>query len=219
MAGALTEVLPLGLAVAVSPFAIIPVILLLFTPRALVTSAAFLGGWVLGLAGAAVAFAFLASVIELAEETPTWAAWGRIVARRGVARPRCPPVAGPPQAQVRARLDDQAPRQPRQARPSASLSCWPSPTPRSCCCRPRRASWWGRPNSRGPMRRSPFCGFTLVASLSVAVPVVLYAVLGERILVPLGRARDWLERNNAAVMAIVILVIGVSLVVKGGQGL
>ena len=60
---------------------------------------------------------------------------------------------------------------------------------------------------------------TVVGSLSVALPVVLFVVHGERMLEPIGRARDWLERNNAAVMAVVITVIGVLLLVKGYQGL
>jgi hypothetical protein len=59
--------------------------------------------------------------------------------------------------------------------------------------------------------------FSVVASLSVAFPVVLYLVRGDKVLTPLGKARDWLERNNAAVMAVVIFVIGVVLVVKGVQ--
>jgi len=43
--------------------------------------------------------------------------------------------------------------------------------------------------------------------------------VGKRILRPLGKVRTWLQDNNAAVMAVVILVIGVLLVVKGLQGL
>ena len=51
------------------------------------------------------------------------------------------------------------------------------------------------------------------------MPVLLYAVLGERMLGPLTRARDWLERNNAVVMSIVITVIGVMVLVEGVCGL
>ena len=61
--------------------------------------------------------------------------------------------------------------------------------------------------------------FTGVASLSIAVPVLLYAILGERMLGPLTAMRDWLERNNAVVMSIVITVIGVMVLVEGLSGL
>ena len=57
--------------------------------------------------------------------------------------------------------------------------------------------------------------FAAVAASTVSIPLVLYAVMGERMLGPLGRAKDWLELHNAAVMAIVITVIGVYLMVKG----
>ena len=57
--------------------------------------------------------------------------------------------------------------------------------------------------------------FTLVASVSVAVPVLAYTLLGDRVLQPLGVARDWLVRNNAAVMAVVLVVIGLLLLQKG----
>jgi threonine/homoserine/homoserine lactone efflux protein len=61
--------------------------------------------------------------------------------------------------------------------------------------------------------------FTAIGSVTVALPVLLYLLLGERILTPLGRARAWLEEHNAAVMAVVITAIGVLLALKGYQGL
>jgi threonine/homoserine/homoserine lactone efflux protein len=61
--------------------------------------------------------------------------------------------------------------------------------------------------------------FTVVAASTVTLPVLLYLIAGERILRPLGSVRTWLQDNNAAMMAAVILVIGVLLVVKGLQGL
>ena len=62
-------------------------------------------------------------------------------------------------------------------------------------------------------------GFSVVASMSVAVPVCAYLVLGERALGPLGKVRDWLQVNNAALMAVVMVVIGCVQGVKGLSGL
>jgi hypothetical protein len=45
--------------------------------------------------------------------------------------------------------------------------------------------------------------------------VLLYLVRGERMRATLTRVHDWLERNNAAIMAVVLVLIGISLVVKG----
>ena len=61
--------------------------------------------------------------------------------------------------------------------------------------------------------------FTVVASISVAVPVLLFAVTGERMLDPLSRVRDWLVRNNAVVMSIVLTVIGAMVLLEGAGGL
>ena len=57
--------------------------------------------------------------------------------------------------------------------------------------------------------------FTLVAALSVTVPVFGFLALGERMLPPLARAKDWLIAHNAAVMAVVVVVIGFLLASKG----
>ena len=61
--------------------------------------------------------------------------------------------------------------------------------------------------------------FTLLASVSVAAPVLTFALVGARVLPPLEKAKDWLTRNNAAVMAVVIIVIGLVLLTNGVTGL
>ena len=57
--------------------------------------------------------------------------------------------------------------------------------------------------------------FTAVASCSVAAPLVAYLLLGERVLQPLGRARDWLRAHQAAVVAAVLALIGLLLIAQG----
>jgi hypothetical protein len=61
--------------------------------------------------------------------------------------------------------------------------------------------------------------FTAIASTTVALPMLAYAIGGDRVLAPLGRARDWLDAHNAAVMAGVLVVIGGVLLVRGLTGL
>ena len=50
MGGAIGEMLPLAIGIAISPLAIVAVILILTTPRARTNGPAFLGGWLLALA-------------------------------------------------------------------------------------------------------------------------------------------------------------------------
>jgi hypothetical protein len=53
----------------------------------------------------------------------------------------------------------------------------------------------------------------------VVVPVIAYAVAKERMREPLAKAKAWLEENNSTVMAVLLLVIGVTLIGKGLGGL
>ena len=57
--------------------------------------------------------------------------------------------------------------------------------------------------------------FTILAASSVAIPVVAYLVASERMAAPLESLRGWLVDHNAAVMAVLLLVIGVVMIGKG----
>jgi threonine/homoserine/homoserine lactone efflux protein len=54
--------------------------------------------------------------------------------------------------------------------------------------------------------------FVAIASIGVAAPVVLYFALGERSRELLDAMKDWLARNNAVIMAVLLLIIGVKLI-------
>lgn len=61
--------------------------------------------------------------------------------------------------------------------------------------------------------------FVVLASVSIGAPVLGYLVAAERLRDPLNELRGWLTVHNAAVMTILLLVIGVTLVGKGIAGL
>jgi cadmium resistance protein CadD (predicted permease) len=42
---------------------------------------------------------------------------------------------------------------------------------------------------------------------------------GERLDGPLARVKDWMERHNAALVAIILVIIGLLLLYKGIHGL
>ena len=73
------EALVAALGIAVSPFAIVPAILLLFTARPGATSGAFGAGWYAGIAGVTFAAVLLADVVTLPDAAPAWATYTRIV--------------------------------------------------------------------------------------------------------------------------------------------
>jgi len=57
--------------------------------------------------------------------------------------------------------------------------------------------------------------FVIVASLTIAVPVVYYLVGGDRARTELDSMKGWLAAHNAAVMTVLFLVFGVDLIAKG----
>jgi len=57
--------------------------------------------------------------------------------------------------------------------------------------------------------------FVLLAASTVLVPVVGYLIASARMGGPLDSLRGWLVANNATIMAVLLLVIGVSVIGKG----
>jgi len=218
MGEVITEVLALGIAVAASPFPIIPAILLLFTPRAKPTSFGFVTGWIIGVLVATSVFIALATIVELADEPPTWASWARIVIgaalvalglQRWLTRGR--KEEAPEWMQSIDRLSP-----PTALRLGLLLS---AANPKVLLLTAAAGLSIGAADLNSTETVITTAVFTVIASTTVALPVLLYLLVGRRILRPLGKVRTWLQDNNAAVMAVVILVIGVLLVVKGLQGL
>jgi threonine/homoserine/homoserine lactone efflux protein len=212
------DIVPLAAAIAASPFTIIPAILLLFTPRARATSLAFLATWLVALAGGVTAFVLLASVVEGLEESPTWLSWTRIVlggvlvvlgVRQWLARRTPKPTPAWMQ-----RIGSATPR--RAVRLAVVLAY---ANPKVLLLTAAAGLSIGAAELDRAGTAEAIAVFTAVAAVTVAVPVLLYAVLGERMLGPLTRARDWLERNNAVVMSIVLAAIGVMVLTEGITGL
>jgi hypothetical protein len=61
--------------------------------------------------------------------------------------------------------------------------------------------------------------FVFVASIGVAAPVVIYFALGARSARLLDGLKNWMARNNAVIMAVLLLVIGVKLIGDAISGL
>jgi threonine/homoserine/homoserine lactone efflux protein len=215
--GQAADIVPLAIAIAASPFTIIPAILLLFTARPRATSLAFLATWLLALAAGATAFVLLASAIELVEETPTWLSWTRIGLgaalivlgiRQWLARRTPKPTPAWMQ-----RIESATPR--RAVRLAVVLAY---ANPKVLLLTAAAGLSIGAAELEPAGTAVAIAVFTVTAAVSVAVPVCLYAVLGERMIGPLTSVRDWLERNNAVVMSVVMTVIGVLVLVEGLRG-
>ncbi len=57
--------------------------------------------------------------------------------------------------------------------------------------------------------------FVLMASLTVAAPVILNLVLGSRATHTLTEMKEWLTDNNATVMSVLFVVLGANVLGSG----
>lgn len=212
------DLLPLALVIAASPFPVVPATLLLFTARPRATAAGFLAGWFVGVVTVTTAFALLAEVVELADEPPAWASWTRVVlglllvvlgAREWLTR-----AADPKQPGWMAGLDTAVPSSARRLGLLLSAA-----NPKIIALAAAGGLVIGSAGLVVASAIGSTVAFGLVASVTVAGPLLAYLVAGERVLGPLGRVRAWLQRNSSAVMAIVLVVIGLALVSAGVSGL
>lgn len=54
--------------------------------------------------------------------------------------------------------------------------------------------------------------FVLIASLTIIVPVVIYLILGSKAEKTMTETKNWLIQNNKTVMAVLLLLVGISLI-------
>jgi threonine/homoserine/homoserine lactone efflux protein len=223
MGAVIGDLLPLAVGVAVSPMPIVAVILMLLAPRAGGASAGFLAGWLLGIVVACTAFLLLAGSLSLgtSSEPSTTGAWVKIILgllllavglREWRARPR--PGADPSVPKWMAAIDSFTAM---KAAGLGFLLAAVNPKNLLLCASA------GATIAAGSLSTGQDVGavavFTVIAASTVAVPVCGYAVARSRMAQPLAVLKEWLTANNAAVMSVLLLVIGASLVGKGIGGL
>jgi threonine/homoserine/homoserine lactone efflux protein len=219
MGAVIGEILPLALGVAISPIPIIAAILMLLSPKAKGTGVGFLVGWVAGILVAVVVFTLLSSIIP----------------QGGSDDPK--PISGVIKIVLGALLLLLAVRQWR-SRPTGdaepAMPKWMSAIDTLTTVRGLLLGFALSALNPKNLLMSIAAGvtigsasltvggdilaiviFTLIAASTVAVPVIAYLAASARMAGPLEALRAWLVHNNATVMAVLLLVIGVVLIGKG----
>jgi len=214
----LTELIPLALVVAISPLSIIPAVLVLHTPRPKPTGLAYLAGWIFGLAALTAIFVEVSSLLGGLNKTPTWANWLRIVigvalivfgVLRWLTRKRSAHSPGWMKKITGAT--------PGRAAFIAAALVVANPKVLFICAAAGLAIGSAGLGTAGAWISVVF--YVLVAASSAAIPVLAYAVAGERLDGPLARLKGWMERHNAALVAVILVIIGLLLLYKGIHGL
>jgi hypothetical protein len=224
MGQAISEVLPFAIGVAISPVPIIAVILVLFTPRARVNGVAFLVGWVVGLTIVSVVVYAIASSADVSDSSSSASdtsftlklALGVGLIVLAFRNWRTRPAAGQsaPAPKWMAALDSFTPI--KAAGLAALLS---SVNPKNLALAIGAATSLARLGASGSEVTVGIIVFVALASASIAAPVVLFLVGGDKAAHVLDGWKAWLSANNNAVMAVLLLVFGVILFSQGLSGL
>ncbi|WP_022894623.1 GAP family protein [Agromyces subbeticus] len=219
MGSVIGDILPLALGVAISPIPIIAAILMLLSPKAKGTSVGFLIGWVLGIVVAIVAFTLLASIIPEGDPDASKpiAGWIKILLGIGLLFLALKQWRGRPQHGEAAVLpkwmsaiDSMTP-----VRALVLGFLLSAVNPKNLLMAVAAGVIIGTGGLSGGEITLSIVIFTLIAACSVAVPVIAYLLASKQMARPLEALHAWLVQNNATVMAVLLLVIGVVVIGKG----
>ncbi|VEG51365.1 Protein of uncharacterised function (DUF2910) [Mycolicibacterium aurum] len=211
----LTELIPLALVVALSPLSIIPAILVLHTPRPKPTGLAFLAGWVLGLAVLTGVFLELSNLIGgIGTEPPSWASWLRIVVGAALI------VFGVYRWATRTKSEHMpgwmtrmSTLTPAKAGVTAVVLTVVNVKVLLICAAAGLAI--GSSGINTPAVWAAEVWFVVIAASTVALPILGYAVSGDRLDPALNRLKAWMERQHATLVAAILVVIGLLVLYKG----
>ena len=219
MGDAIGQMLPAAVGVAISPVPIIAVVLMLVSRRGRANGPAFVVGWVLGLAvlgGVLLAPALFATASD-GGEPKTWVGVVKILLGallllvalrewrgrpRGDAEPATPKWMGA--------LDSFTPVKALGA--GALLS---SVNPKNTLLVAAGAAAIAGAGLSTGSEVVAYALFVVIATIGVAAPIVISIVLGDRSAEVLDDLKRWMAANNAVIMAVLLLVLGVKMVGDG----
>ena len=216
MGQALGNVLPLAVAVAIFPVPIIAVVLLLGSERGVAKGLAFVVAWCVGLAAVGAIVLLLAGVADASDagEPATWVnvlllGLGLVLlalaARQWRSRPRAGDEAPVPGWMTT--IDDFTVTKAGGA--GFALSAL---NPKNVLLTVAAGAEIAEVGLPPGQQVAVLLVFVLVASVGVLTPPVLSLALGERSRELLNGLRGWMARHNAAIMAVLFLLIGAKLI-------
>jgi threonine/homoserine/homoserine lactone efflux protein len=223
MGTAIGDILPLAIGVAISPIPIIAIILMLFSTRAKSNGSAFVLGWMLGMAvvgGIVLAIGTTAN-LSSGRESQTISSILRlalgllliaVAVRNWQKRPK--PGEEPQLPKWMAGLDTFTP-----AKALGLGGLLSGLNPKNLAFVLSASLVIGQAGLSTGQTILVFAIFVVIASLTVAGPALFYLVGGSKAAKTLQSMKVWLAANNATVMAVLCLVLGVVVLGKGISGL
>ena len=223
MGKAISEVLPFAIGVAISPVPIIAVILVLFSARASVNGPVFAIGWIVGVAAVSTVVYLVADAGDVstsggASDTSYWIKLlvGLLLVRFAVRDWRKRPAPGetPETPKWMSAIDTLTP-----AKAGGLGVLLSTVNPKNLALSLGAGASLAQVGASGGEAAVGLIVFVVIASLTIAVPVVFSLSGGERAAHVLDGWRVWLAAHNTAVMAVLFLVFGAVLFSQGLRGL
>jgi len=220
---AIGQSLPFAVGVAISPLPIIGVVLMLSTPRARTTGPMFLVGWIAGLAVIGIAVLLISSGASASSsgKPATWVsilklALGALLLLVAVRQWRRRPQG------------DEQPELPKwmaaidrvgAVKALGIGALLADVNPKNLLITVGAAAAIAQVGVSAGDQAVALAIFIAIASLGVGAPVAMFFLLGERAGKLLSELKDWMTAHNAAIMTVLLLVIGVKLIGDGISGL
>lgn len=213
----------LAIAIAISPFPIIGVVLVLGSRGAHANAAAFLAGWLGGmLAAGGFALLLLGGSDASADAEP--AAWlaavmlvgGVIVIAAGLKQWRDRPRRGEevPVPGWMERAERFAPRE------AAALGVvLAAVNPKNLLLVVAAAASIGATGAAADAQLAALLAFTAIATIGCGTPIALFYALGERSERTVAGLRAWMEAHSSVILTVILLVIGAKLIGDALSGL
>ena len=214
MAEVIGEIVGYAIGIAVSPVPIAAVILMLFASKARVTGPAFLAGWLIGIITVVTVVLFVPGLGGDTGEPSTTTGVIKgvlgllllvVAVRQWVSRPG--PDDETPMPKWMAGIDTMGGG---GAFGLALLLTVANPKNLILAAAAGAAIGAAQLDTGGTILTVAV--FTILASITIAIPVIGYLIAGDRIQPALDNTKDWMIRNNTAVMSVLFLVFGVILV-------
>jgi threonine/homoserine/homoserine lactone efflux protein len=213
------EMLPLSVGIAISLTTIITTFLMLLSPKAKGRSVALLIGCVVGVAGAVALFAWLSALLPTHDSDRSSPTAGVIKLVGGVVlvllaarqwRHRPSPGEEPELPTWMAGVDSMPP-----VKALGLGLVLTAVVPKNLLIALAAGVILGEAGLRVGQTAVVILLFTVIATSTVAIPVVAHLVASARMSGHFDELRRWLVRNSVAIMVIVLLVIGIVMIGNG----
>ena len=216
LSDAVGQVLSLAVGVALSPVPIIGVVLMLGTPRARSNGGAFILGWVAGLSvvGTIVLLVSSGADASTSGEPADWVNWLKLILGLALLlvatkqwRSRPADGNGAAMPKWMQAIDTFTPLK------AAGLGVLLSAVnPKNLLLVVGAAAAIAQTGAATSDQAVALGIFVLVGTLGPGIPVALYLALGDRSEPVLDGLKNWMSVHNAAIMAVLCLIIGAKLI-------